>query len=297
MTIAIFVGVDWGTTHVRAWAFDDRGTVFDRRSTTEGAGALSPAQFSPALARLVAGWTNRDTPILLGGMAGSKEGWRETPYLTCPTEIAGSIRSAIRIDDAAGAVRILPGLRSDGPDGSIDLMRGEEVQIWGSGVENGTVLLPGTHSKWAIVAGGLVESFSTYLTGELFAAVRSQTLIGRGMGEPGHDTAAFDQGVDRALAGASLSRLLFGVRTEVLTGGVSLDASADFLSGILIGAEIAAAIGATDRRLTIIGAPLLVERYNRALRLAGAKFVGAVDGEVAAQRGLTMIYEAMRLIA
>jgi len=67
-------------------------------------------------------------------------------------------------------------------------MRGEETQVFGAlslfGVEDGLFVLPGTHSKWVMAGSGGISGFSTYMTGEMFAAARDHTILGRLM-EPG----------------------------------------------------------------------------------------------------------------
>ena len=58
-------------------------------------------------------------------------------------------------------------------------MRGEEVQILGIASAGARlIVLPGSHSKWASVDRGRILSFKTFVTGELFAAVKDHTLAG-----------------------------------------------------------------------------------------------------------------------
>ena len=38
--------------------------------------------------------------------------------------------------------------------------------------------MPGTHSKWVEVADGKIVDFSTYMTGEIFAALKGHTILG-----------------------------------------------------------------------------------------------------------------------
>ena len=62
-------------------------------------------------------------------------------------------------------------------------MRGEETQIFGAlADERGArqvVVLPGTHSKWAIVGPAAIEAFATFMTGELYAVLREHSILGR----------------------------------------------------------------------------------------------------------------------
>ena len=67
-------------------------------------------------------------------------------------------------------------------------MRGEETQILGvlaaSGRGDGLFVLPGTHSKWARVEAGRIVGFATFMTGEVFAALKDHSLLGRLMAPP-----------------------------------------------------------------------------------------------------------------
>src|SRR5206468_1917494 len=67
-------------------------------------------------------------------------------------------------------------------------MRGEETQILGMvaaaegfAAASRLIILPGTHSKWAIVAKGRIEAFATFLTGELYAVLKEHSILGRMM--------------------------------------------------------------------------------------------------------------------
>ncbi len=172
-------------------------------------------------------------------------------------------------------------------------MRGEEVQLLGAGLADGLVILPGTHSKWVRLEGGAIAGFRTFMTGELFAVLKEHSLLGRLMAEGPEDEAAFAAGVDRALADPALTALLFGVRTEGLFGRIAPSALPDYLSGLLIGAEIAAGARAASSPLTIVAAGALAERYARALALAGRGAPRIIDGEAAAVAGLHRIGSAI----
>ena len=165
------------------------------------------------------------------------------------------------MDDASGAMR--------------DVMRGEETQIVGalalSKQADGLFLLPGTHSKWVRVRAGRIDGFSTYMTGEIYAACREHTILGRLMQE-GHDPAAFARGVrDGAKPGAAgaLLHRLFGVRTAGLFGEIAGSGLADYLSGLLIGAEFADAAVDRAANVTIIAADDLARRYQAAAQELG----------------------------
>jgi 2-dehydro-3-deoxygalactonokinase len=177
------------------------------------------------------------------------------------------------------------------PDGDIpDVMRGEETQVLGAAIEDGTVVLPGTHSKWVRVERGRIVGFTTWMTGEVFAVLASHSILGRLMTGEAEDEDAFARGLARgAASGGALLHELFGVRTQGLFGAVPATGLRDYLSGVLIGAELAGAQpGARDGPLALIGAPALVRRYERALARLG-RAARVIDAETATTRGLSRI--------
>jgi 2-dehydro-3-deoxygalactonokinase len=174
-----------------------------------------------------------------------------------------------------------------------DVMRGEETQLLGAMHARGDALwvLPGTHSKWARSAGETIAGFSTYMTGELYALLCRHSILGRLMpAEARPDPAAFQRGVGYGLsAGADLMRKLFSARTLGLFGEVPAEGLADYLSGLLLGAEIRDAHSASPStaEIGLIGAPDLCERYRIALEI-GALRAHAASAD-ATPRGLWRI--------
>ncbi|PZQ46616.1 MAG: 2-keto-3-deoxy-galactonokinase [Rhodovulum sulfidophilum] len=276
-----WIAVDWGTSNLRAWGMTDTGEVLAARDSDRGMGQLGRADYPGVLAEITRGWTPRrpgPLPVLICGMAGARQGWREAPYLAVPTPPLGP--GAVTPPDAPEglAVRILPGLSQAAP--RPDVMRGEETQIAGAlacapGFE-GTICLPGTHCKWASVAGGAVTGFQSFLTGELFDLLGARSVLRHGLAGAGADAEAFETAfaaaVTESLASpACLSAELFGIRAGGLLGPVAPDAGAGRLSGLLIGAELAACRPAwTGRALILVGADRLTEHYATALAIAGA---------------------------
>jgi 2-dehydro-3-deoxygalactonokinase len=153
-------------------------------------------------------------------------------------------------------------------------------------------VLPGTHSKWAIVERGQLVRFATFMTGELYAALLEHTILGR-MAERGPQPAspgdAFARGAARGLGEGGFAHVVFGARTLALAGELAAADVADWLSGCLIGHEIRAARAWAQRGgdatgVRVIGGKAIVARYVAALAVAG------VDAELgppdAAARGL-----------
>jgi len=287
------IGVDWGTTNLRVLRIGDGGVLLESRADPRGAGTLAADDFAGVLREVAGDWLGEGLPVLVCGMAGARAGWVEAPYAYCPAGPSALAAALIRPDPARD-LAIVPGVALT-REGLGDVMRGEETQaigLYGAG-EGGLMVAPGTHAKWILVEDGAIAGFRTFLTGELFAAVRSATIVGRDMGSPGGDDQAFDAGVRLALSDAAVTAHLFGVRVRRLAGELTPDAAADFLSGLLIGSELASPF-ALDRgqRIMIVGGDLIGARYARALALAGFARVEQASGEQAVARGLHRIWKA-----
>ncbi|MNR94529.1 2-keto-3-deoxy-galactonokinase [compost metagenome] len=286
------IGVDWGTTRLRVMRIDAEGRVQDRRVDPRGAGTLASADFLQVLAEVAGDWLEA-APVLICGMAGARQGWTDAGYRPCPARIEDLARHVVW-PEPGRRIGIVPGLALRLPELD-DVMRGEETQalgLFGAG-EGGLLIAPGTHSKWIEVGNGAVTALRTFLTGELFAAVRTATLLGRGMGEPGQDEAAFDQGGLQALFDPAVTANLFSVRVRHLSGVLGGEATADYLSGLLIGAEVAAGREHRDRSVMVVGEDQLAERYRRALGLAGFTHIGLASAEAATAAGLHRIWKAI----
>jgi len=288
------IGVDWGTSNVRVMRIGSDGTVLEARRDTRGAFELTPAEFSSTLQDVAGDWLGEGLPVLVCGMAGARGKWLETGYRNCPAGLGDLM--PVPVEDAGGAISIVPGVAL-APDGALaDVMRGEETQVMGLPDDAGAALVvtPGTHSKWISVEDGRILDFRTFMTGDLFAAIRSGTVLGDQMSEPGADIDAFKDGVRRALADHALTAVLFSVRTERLADRMAATSTADYLSGLLIGAEIAAQGFLAGRQISLIGTPDLNARYAEALAIAGVENVQTLDGTTATATGLWRIYKANR---
>lgn len=284
---ADWIAVDWGTTHLRAFAMGPEGVRASAQSD-DGMGSLSREAFEPALVRLIEPWLGaRVTPVLACGMVGSRQGWFEAPYrsVPCAPLLPGALVS-VPVRDTRITVQIAPGLKQMKP---ADVMRGEETQIAGALALypsfDGAMCLPGTHSKWVQVSAGEVVSFQTFLTGEMFSLLSTQSVLRHGMVGTNWDTAAFDEGVAEGMARPErLAASLFRLRAEGLIADLGPDAARARLSGLLIGAELAAArpywLGA---RVSLVGSTALTALYARALASMGvlAETLAAKDCTIA----------------
>lgn len=287
------LALDWGTSNLRAFLLAADGTPLAERGSARGIRQLAqpgPAGFEQALAEVAGDWL-RDQPglpMVACGMVGSAQGWQEARYVACPADVATLAGQAVVIRTAHGPLHVAPGLidrPAVGGSQPPDVMRGEEIQIAGALAlqpalaDRACLLLPGTHAKWAQVQQGRVTGFRTFMTGELYALLRRHSLLGQTMpaeGEAGtgSDEAAFNAGLARARQAGpgDLAHQLFGTRTLGLTGQLTPQGQADYLSGLLIGHELVAGLAAIadDHHgtppLALIGDPALLARYAGALR-------------------------------
>lgn len=283
---AALIGLDWGTTSCRAYLIGADGAVLERVADGPGILKVAAGAFGAALDTMIGRW-DAGLPVVLSGMVGSRQGWREAPYARCPAGADDIVTSLATIDHAGRAIALVPGLSTEN-DGMPDVMRGEETQIFGalalSGQGDGLFLLPGTHSKWVEVRNSRIASFRTFMTGEVFGALKDHTILGRLMNE-GSDADGFARGVREGAAvgsaGALLNRM-FATRTYGLMDKLSGAALSDYLSGLLIGAEVAEATRQTRSAVTIIASRTLAQRYTDALRLLGHRSALAPEDCVAA---------------
>ncbi|EIE50621.1 2-keto-3-deoxy-galactonokinase [Salipiger aestuarii] len=288
------IALDWGTSSLRAFAMTAQGRVIDTRASGHGVQHLPEPGlpgFEAAFAAICGTWLDRaPLPVVASGMVGSAQGWREVPYLPCPADLGALPHAAGRVTTAGGQdILIAPGLIHDPAGAPPDVMRGEEIQIAGAIAGHPdrqagtTLILPGTHSKWARVEGGTVTGFETHMTGELFALLRTRSILGRLMSDaPLADTvrhAAFLDGVAEAArdGAGGLTHLLFGTRTLGLTGRLPAAALAEYCSGLLIGHEIVSALATrADGPLLLVGSPALCARYDRALTAIAGRGAEAI---------------------
>lgn len=272
---AHWLAVDWGTSSLRAALMDAEGRIVETQSHARGILTVSPGGFGDVFETLFGDWMRPEgTFCLISGMAGSKQGWVEAPYCACPADVADIARHVIDIEP--GRIALIPGLSDEHDAGAAiatpDVMRGEEVQIFGAmaltGLRDGLFVLPGTHNKWASVRDGRVMGFQTFMTGEFYALLSQHSILARTLdaGAP-LDSAAFLQGVAQADNGAGLLHNAFGARTLALFNRLPTAALASYLSGVLIGEELRVqALPDKGREVVLIGTAALTERYALALQ-------------------------------
>jgi 2-dehydro-3-deoxygalactonokinase len=313
----VLVALDWGTSNLRAYLLTAEGAVLETRRAARGILHLpAPAEdggFEQALAEIAGDWigSHPTVSVVAGGMVGSAQGWIEAPYARAPADVRSLAAACARVPSGLGPdVLIAPGVIFDAPDRAPDVMRGEEIKIAGAVAaepalgERTWFVLPGTHSKWALVRDQRIVSFATYMTGELYAVLREHSILGRLMSESTDEadsTLGFETGLEAARASSpgDLGHQLFAARTLGLTGRLPRGALADYLSGLLVGHELVSALARSQKTrdagapLVLLGDAALCRRYARALKFFGAAVQATLDDT--APRGLWELARAAGL--
>ena len=268
-------------------------TILAKRSSADGMGTIAQGGFRACFDNLAADWTELTDTAVACGMVGSRQGWIEAPYTQVPSP---PLNNGFAVADGAVSVHVIGGLCQRDPD---DVMRGEETQIAGFVMDNadwtGTICLPGTHTKWADIENGRVVSFRTCMSGDLFSALTTATVLKHSATGKEWDAPAFDRGFDAGFTKPDQTLAhLFAVRARGLLSGDTAAQSRSYLSGLLIGNEVANMRSMiTDRDIAIIGCGTLADLYKQALTPIG-KSVTCADNDTCTLRGLTAAYHAIR---
>lgn len=301
MTPVDWIAIDWGTSHLRIWAMSHAGAILAQRANQNGMATLSADRYESVLLELINDWLapDRTTPLLVCGMAGSREGWREAPYIEIPAQLPEQL-AAVEVPTADPRLRvhILPGLKQIAP---ADVMRGEETQIAGfvrsSANFDGILVLPGTHTKWVRVRERTIREFTTVMTGELFHLLGTQSILRHSIRAGTWRQEVFDDRFRTALeAPSGFTQRLFSIRAESILHGQDKETAYARLSAELIAMEIAAL--QTNRLIdqqtpiAVIGTSHLASLYQRALALTG-RHANTHSGEDLAVLGLWGYYQTL----
>ena len=302
---ARLIAIDWGTTAFRAAIADGRGNTLERHETKDGILAAT-GRFAAVLAAVVGPWrrAHGTLPILMSGMIGSRQGWREAPYVHAPARLDALASGLLAFEaEGVGRVAIVPGVDVRVAGAAPDVMRGEETQIFGAlaglGIDSGTFVQPGTHAKWVRVEKGAIVGFETFMTGEVYAALSEHTILGRMMEKGAGSEQGFRRGLDASAfeagtgPGALLNRI-FSTRTLGLFNELTPAEAGDYLSGLLIGAEMREGLRRGARDIVIFGSRDLEKRYRLAADHLGITSRSAATD--AAVPGLVAIAKAAGLI-
>ncbi|MEP7329576.1 MAG: 2-dehydro-3-deoxygalactonokinase [Betaproteobacteria bacterium] len=285
------IAIDWGTTSMRAYWLDATGSVIRTRNAPHGIQQIRDGGFDAALTQLVGDADDATVPHLACGMIGSRQGWVEAPYVACPALLTALVNGIVKVPGAR--LHIVPGVSTRDSRGIPDVMRGEETQIVGAVDEREPrvlTVLPGTHSKWALVESGHIVDFMSFMTGELWSVLLRHSILGRlavPVSREAPPGAAYVRGVRCGLGPGGLGHDIFGARTLALMGELADHEVGDWLSGVLIGREVrnartwAQRHGYDASRVRLVGDDALVTRYVAALAEADIGYDRADSGAAA----------------
>ena len=126
------IGIDWGTTNFRAFRIARDGSIRERRAGPKGILNVPDGRFGDTLREEIGPWLAAgEDRVLLSGMIGSRQGWKEAPYLPCPAGPAELGAALVDIGFDWARVKLVPGLSGFDESGVAEVMRGEETQILG----------------------------------------------------------------------------------------------------------------------------------------------------------------------
>lgn len=300
MTVApkdiAWIAADWGTSNLRVWAMGRDGRAIAQASSDQGMAKLGVGGFEEALFALIGNWIEGPTTVVACGMVGARQGWQEAPYQTVPCEpMAGQLTKAAT-NTSGLSVHIVSGLKQVKP---ADVMRGEETQIAGflrlNPKWDGIICLPGTHTKWAHVSAGEVVSFQTFMTGELFGFLSNTSVLCHSVSDDNWNENAFLDALNDTISKPeTLAARLFNIRAEDLVNNQDKTAARGRLSGLLLGAELAATrpywLG---QQVALIGSQQTTPSYSLALKTQGVPVI-ETDNIAMTLSGLTAAYDLLK---
>lgn len=251
-----FISCDWGTSNFRLRLVDrhslrilaerrtDQGVkiIYDRfrRQKQKNRQTFFTHYLTDQIRSLSP--TLQPCPVVVTGMASSNIGLSELEYASMPFDDSGRGLNwrSIRLPGDFMAL-LISGIRSE--EG---MMRGEETQALGLAAQlasytNAILLLPGTHSKHLWYRQGQFCQLKNFMTGELFALLSQQSLLSVSVKSSSwhqRHTTAFDAGLSRGLSGSCTANL-FSIRARHILHGQTPTDNFFFLSGLLIGDELA----------------------------------------------------------
>ncbi|MEG3153663.1 2-dehydro-3-deoxygalactonokinase [Sphingomonas sp. RB1R13] len=287
------IAINWGSSAFRAWLVGPDGIVKDQLVSSSGVVGLDRQAMATVIDEVTARWP-AVARIIATGMIGSNIGWTERPYLECPVSLADLAAACAPTKIGPTTVYLAPGLACvRRADGRPDILRGEDMEIFGAIALRGaeasgrTIVLPGTHTKWAHIEDGYLVEFFTSMAGEMFDRLTAGGLLASIVSDEAIPGNAFQKGLAEGSDGLGLTTALFGVRAGVIRGTVDRSDAASYLRGLLIGSEFADAahlgIGPTDDTIVLVGNPGLCRLYQAAAPFFGfaAEIVDSRDATVA----------------
>jgi len=263
-----WIALDWGTSNFRAYLIDNNH-VIDQVSTDEGMKFVDQKEFENILIKNISTWNNKFDikMVIASGMVGAKQGWIEVPYINAPCDIRNLNFKTLKILDDI-YIHILSGVSQFNPS---DVMRGEETQIAGFLLNNidfnGSICLPGTHSKWVEIRNNNITKFKTFMTGELFEIISKNSVLIHSVEAEKIDKMELLKSVDKIIQNPELfSNALFQLRADDLINSKGPTIYKSRLSGYLLAIELLGSMEFwKNNDIVLIGNPDLTEMYQYVL--------------------------------
>ncbi|PIJ49555.1 2-oxo-3-deoxygalactonate kinase [Erwinia sp. OLTSP20] len=282
-----YIAIDWGSTNLRAWYYR-HGQLIDERRSEAGVTRLEGRTPLQVFNTVTADWPVNDLPVVMAGMVGSNAGWLSVPYLPCPVSLDQLASHLTRVEQRAW---IVPGLKVSRED-NYNIIRGEETQLLGASelAPSSLYVMPGTHAKWVVSQQKQIVDFRTVMTGEMHHLLLKHALIGAGLPQQKQHPEAFRAGLITGSNDSTIIARLFEVRARHVLGALAQSAVSDYLSGLLIGHEVASQLRHFNSKapLTLIAGKALAHRYQQAFELQGVS-ITVLDGDDAFQQGIRSI--------
>ncbi|MDJ0612794.1 MAG: 2-dehydro-3-deoxygalactonokinase [Rhizobiaceae bacterium] len=287
--------IDWGTTNFRLWHVDGDQSVVGEYRSEMGMSKLKPNEYEPLVENTLRSLdVSSQTPVLICGMAGAAQGWRDAGYIDAPCRIGDLSSKSVRLETESGRdIRILPGIAQRNVSHP-NVMRGEETLLAGavsSGLEFDVFCLPGTHSKWVFMKGVQVQSFKTFMTGELFSVLKNAPTLSHFFNadvSSDLDMSVFTENVLAAVRNPNIfHESIFSLRAGPLLRGETTHVELQSkLSGLLVGSEISAMKEVCNNCVGLIADGINGKLYQAAFEASGIQYQLA-SSEALALAGLT----------
>ena len=322
----LIISCDWGTSQFRLSLVDTQSQVVLKKcSTTDGILNLYThwsanekdncslkTYYLKELRKHVVALTKdhsdnpKNIPIIISGMASSSMGIIEMPYATLPFTLDGK-NAIVELIEPTTEFPFETMLIS-GVKGEDDLMRGEETQMVGIAelvssinTSNETIcIFPGTHSKHIKINNGSITGFNTYMTGELFQLLSTQSVLKEAVSISNNgieeNKEHFHKGIDDTNKNTNLLNQLFGVRTNVLMKKITKEKNYFYLSGLLIGYEMSVLRHTATEQIILCSGNSMFELYKIAIERVGIgasiEFISPDLMEKSAIAGQIKIYQS-----
>lgn len=309
----VFLSCDWGTTSFRLNLVDiktcfsisgieDKDGIknLNKLRTQENPSSNRKDFLLQVLDKKVkklekkSGQNLKNIPIVISGMASSNIGIQEVAYATLPLLLENpELQTVIinRNEILQHDLILISGVRSEN-----DVMRGEETQLIGLiekyKLRDGLCILPGTHSKHLFLNDGKLVGFKTYMTGELFELITSESILRNSVLQPGvkvnENDESFIAGVQKARE-ENFLHSLFTIRANDLLYETSHYSNYNFLSGLLIGTELKSLSKSSHETVIISGDNQIQVYYSAALNYLNIPYTSD-------QKANNLIFRAHRTV-